>query len=287
MKYCPTCRSQYTDETLRFCLQDGAVLVDKLAADTPTVPFAETPTVERSAADSQVTSWRNEQVTRETAVRPGENRHSFLYIFAAVAGVLLLVVIGSAVGIWFYVKKGQTPANVTANSTNNSTYSNNGGGEIPSPSRQTTRPLPSVSPTPVTLPSTSTDVFDKARAVREVSGTISNWKALAEARDLNNYMENYADVVDYYRRSSVSRSIVRSDKARAFGMFNSIRISITNLSVNVDEFGTRAVADFDKEWDFRGSRSSSGKVHSQLRFRLENGRWLITSEKDLKVYYVN
>jgi hypothetical protein len=36
MKQCPTCRTTYTDETLRFCLADGAPLND-IAAEQPTV----------------------------------------------------------------------------------------------------------------------------------------------------------------------------------------------------------------------------------------------------------
>ena len=36
MKQCPTCKTTYTDETLRFCLADGAPLVD-LAAEQPTI----------------------------------------------------------------------------------------------------------------------------------------------------------------------------------------------------------------------------------------------------------
>lgn len=37
MKQCPKCRRNYTDETLNFCLEDGARLIDSFANDFPTV----------------------------------------------------------------------------------------------------------------------------------------------------------------------------------------------------------------------------------------------------------
>jgi len=128
---------------------------------------------------------------------------------------------------------------------------------------------------------------DKETARREVSESINNWRSLGEARDLDSYMSNYADRVDYYNRSGVTRGAVRSDKARAFGLYSSMNYTLSNMNVSVDDSGTRATAEFDKEWDFRGSRPSSGKVRSQLRLRNEGGRWLITGERDLKVYYTN
>jgi hypothetical protein len=42
MKQCPTCKTTYTDDTLRFCLSDGAVLLDDLT-DTETVISAGSP----------------------------------------------------------------------------------------------------------------------------------------------------------------------------------------------------------------------------------------------------
>jgi len=56
MKHCPTCRKTYTDESLNFCLDDGAWLVDGATADehaTAILPSAglpsETPTVLETA----------------------------------------------------------------------------------------------------------------------------------------------------------------------------------------------------------------------------------------------
>ena len=100
-------------------------------------------------------------------------------------------------------------------------------------------------------------------------------------------MENYARTVDYYNRPGASRSDVRTDKARAFGTYDSIRMNIGDLNISVEKTGEHATAEFDKEWDFRGERNSSGKVRSQLRLRWEGEKWLIVGERDLRVYYLN
>jgi hypothetical protein len=108
---------------------------------------------------------------------------------------------------------------------------------------------------------------------------------MAEAQNLDSYMGNYADTVDYYSHAGASRSYVRNDKARAFGLYDTMTVNLTNMNVSVDESGNTATATFDKEWDFQGPRNSSGKVQTQLRLRNVDGRWLIMGERDLKVYY--
>ena len=42
MKRCPSCQRTYTDETLRFCLEDGATLLSGAAASAPSDPLAAT-----------------------------------------------------------------------------------------------------------------------------------------------------------------------------------------------------------------------------------------------------
>jgi hypothetical protein len=42
MKRCPTCQRTYTDETLRFCLEDGTTLLSGTATSTPSDPLAAT-----------------------------------------------------------------------------------------------------------------------------------------------------------------------------------------------------------------------------------------------------
>lgn len=42
MKHCPACGTQYTDDTIRFCLQDGLSLVESRETETPRVAYDET-----------------------------------------------------------------------------------------------------------------------------------------------------------------------------------------------------------------------------------------------------
>ena len=97
-------------------------------------------------------------------------------------------------------------------------------------------------------------------------------------------MSDYADTVDYYRSGGVPRGAVRQDKLRAFSKYDSVEVTPSNVSVTVDGSGEAAIAEFDKHWLFEGENVYEGRARSQLKFRRINGRWLITSERDLKVY---
>ena len=68
---------------------------------------------------------------------------------------------------------------------------------------------------------------------------------------------------------------------------STMSVSISNMNVSIADSGETATAVFDKEWVFDGTRRSSGKVQQQMQFRKINGEWLITGERDVKVYYTN
>jgi len=278
MRYCPTCRTQYTDETLRFCLQDGASLIDRSETDTPTIAFPETPTVEARRETTPVTEWQNDESTRASMAGHSKKKGGLAIAAAAIGLVLLILGIVGAIGIWLLLNPRRE--NVAAN---NSSVNN---ANIPRANRDSPTPTktatPQTSPTVTTTPSPSADIEPPKQTVAEV---VNGWKSMAEELDLDGYMANYADRVDYYNKGGSSRDSVRKDKLRAFTMYDEIRINITNLSSDVSVDGRTATAVFDKEWDFRGRKGSSGKVQTQLRLRNENGRWLITGERDSKVYF--
>ncbi len=98
-------------------------------------------------------------------------------------------------------------------------------------------------------------------------------------------MANYANAVDYYTRRNVGVGTIRADKSRALSLYSSMQVNVSNMDVLIGPAGDTATVVFDKEWNFSGQSTSTGKVRSQLRFTNINGRWLITSEKDLEVYY--
>ncbi|MCA1634183.1 MAG: protein kinase [Acidobacteria bacterium] len=61
-----------------------------------------------------------------------------------------------------------------------------------------------------------------------------------------------------------------------------------NIQIKPDPTGTRAVAVFDKTWDFEADdKHSTGSVRQQLTLAKFGDRWLIVGEKDLEVHYQN
>lgn len=137
--------------------------------------------------------------------------------------------------------------------------------------------------TPTAKPTIDPKEIDRMKS--GVKDTIENWRDSTESLDLDSILSNYADTVDYYNAGRVDLGKVRADKQRAFEVYDSVDIGIDNLKITPDETGEKATALFDKRWNFEGAdKVSSGKVQQQLQFARIGGRWLITGEKDLKVY---
>ncbi|HWT01362.1 MAG TPA: hypothetical protein VN256_14025 [Pyrinomonadaceae bacterium] len=165
MKRCPTCQRIYTDDTLRFCLEDGAALrpVDARAdadrtlaldagAEPPPTKVLDDPALaptrpalgRSSAATPRAEStWEAEQ--RRTATQ-GEKRRSTAGVVALTILATVLVLGLGGVIAWQLMKDdpkgvaetrntGNTNANVTGNTNNSS------GGVVPTPT-------PTATPTP-------------------------------------------------------------------------------------------------------------------------------------------
>jgi hypothetical protein len=106
--------------------------------------------------------------------------------------------------------------------------------------------------------------------------------------DLDAHMANYADTLHtYYLQKNYSASRVRANVARAFAKYSSFDVKLTNMTIEVDPTGTRAVATFDKTFTFTGATTFSGSGLNRFWLEKIGGRWLITGEKDLKTYYIN
>ncbi len=293
MKTCPNCHTQYTDDTLRFCLQDGTPLDAARVTEQPTVLLSgqETETVVRAnveVSDSEITQFKQKQNSGTTNIPsyPPEtasgSKTSLIVAATAAAMLLLFGIVG--IGAWLYLRGGDDVAKNTKANQNVSVLPNMN-------SNAKVAVTPTASPTVASNKNATTPVptpqIDKPQASREITQQITDWKALAESGDLDAYMRHYAETVDYYRKSRASTDFVRKDKQRAFMMFDSISFTVSNVDISVDDSGERATAAFDKEWVFEGERRSTGKVRQQLQFRKVNGQWLITGERDVKVYYTN
>lgn len=295
MKYCPNCQTNYADDTLRFCLQDGTPLAEFPDQSSPTIFLTESETrvspkrVEplRQIPPSQ--GWEQSQVTRVSSLE-SEPKKSNTAIAVLLTAFGMFVLFGLAgTGAWLYFKNGKTEIvenkNVNSPNLNGQIFDTNSK-ITPSPTVAIKTPTPNTSlyPTPTPAPPD----YDSEQTKSEVSSKIYSWKSAAESGNLNAYMSNYADTVDYYNKPGASAGFVRSDKQRAFSAYDSMKINLTNMRVSPDILGENATAVFDKEWVFQGAgKYSAGKVQTQLRLRKIGGDWRITGERDLKVYFVD
>lgn len=284
MKICPQCQTSYTDDTLQFCLQDGTPLGSQPVSDS----WAESETLvspPRNRADDS-------QVTRVSELQPEPKKSN-------TASVVLLTILGTLLffglagtAAWFYLKDRKTEV---AQNTNkpvpplNASNVNRMANGSPSPaispkiSPQTSPTANVATPTPPVASN-----FDPKQVETNVKGEINNWKTTLQSGDLDAVMDSYADRLDYYYNSSgVSASSVRKDKERAFELFDDFQVKVQNIRVIPDETGEKATAVFEKEWKFKGpdDRRNEGKVQQQMQLTKIGGRWRITGERDLKVYY--
>lgn len=138
----------------------------------------------------------------------------------------------------------------------------------------------------------SAPVFESnsSSADLEVRNTLEGWAQATRNRDLDSHMRYYADTLDYYyNRTQVPSTKIRDDRTRAFAKFNYLDVRLSNINVQLDSTGQRATVLLDKTFDFRGDYNASynGSVQDQLTLTKLGGGWLITGEKELKVYYVN
>ncbi len=272
MKRCPSCSTQYTDDTLQYCLQDGTPLVPVFGDDTPTVVLGNTgPAVTRPLDRATLPA------------TPGRKKGGLstpVIVFLTVAAMLGLFAV-AGVSAWLYMRNARTQVAINAAVPGNSGDKRNAVNSSPIPDKQT----PSPSPAPRSTDEPTPRPVDEAKARAEVTQQLDSWKSRSESLDLNAYMTHYAPTVDYYNKSGASSAFVRSDKQRAFSRYSYISLDLSDLSIKVE--GDTATAVFNKEWNFEGDSDSSGKVRQMVRFRRIDGRWLITAEKDLKLYYKN
>jgi ketosteroid isomerase-like protein len=307
MKRCPSCQRGYADETLSFCLQDGALLLgDTEGPATVSDPGATIPASSQSHRNSvptevlplgnsetiprtQPTMAQEPRVTAPefyggaSSAPPPTVHNTKLVVGLTVIATLILIALGG-VGAWF-IFKSDKPANSNRTETNQSqngqsTGPNNNLNGSSSPQANTS---PSTGASPAITP------VDTSAVREQVTAVLNGWTSASRAHDLEGHMSHYADTLDtYYNASNVSASRVRADRARAYALYTTLDIELSNVKVTSDPSGNTASAVFDKTWTFEGSEKySSGSVHQKIWLTKIGGRWLITGEKDLQVYYVN
>lgn len=251
---------------------------------------------------------RNTASTTTTAaggVVASPSSRTALIAVAAVVGAVLLLVLG---GIGSHLLFGSNPQEKNPGPTTSekgasaapglSTTSNQVAATTNNNSTSTTVPTMNAAAPPVQTTNAGRSVIvsqpaapvqvDNSALKQGVLDTLNGWAAASRAHDLNTHMSYYADTLDtYFGRRGVSASYVRADRARAYTRYNSLDIQLSNIAVTVDPYGTTATAIFDKKYSFAGDKILSGAVQQMVWLTRIAGRWRITGEKDLRVYYVN
>lgn len=320
MKRCPTCQRLYTDDTLNFCLEDGATLEHSTASTLdqtlalnpndpppteilPHTPIAPTlhahkpPTTVRQEARST----RNEfQDLAAPATTTQQRNTTSVVALTAIATILLLALGG--LGAWLLLRDNSSSSgnlNVTNTGTdsgrvaNTNTFPPNNnlpgvtGGNMNTQPNVTPTPVISPTPTPQTTPQQTPPTNDTSTARKEVSTALNGWRQTMVNPDVDAHMSYYASTLHtYYNARDVDVSRVRSNVARAFSTYSTFDVQITNLQIEVDSSGQSAVATFDKTFEFRnGEKRYAGSGLNRFWLEKIGGRWLITGEKDLKTYY--
>lgn len=276
MKLCPVCGSRYSDDTLKFCLQDGTPLYAARDGEMPTAVLGEVETAEALGRGTPTNrnEWSQDRDTKVPPTPPKTRSNTAIAVVLTALGMLILFGI---VGIasWFFSSNKQTEVGVN---TANRSGENTDNPVIPPPKSSAT-PVPS----PLKVNAAPPPVNSASRT--EILTTLDTWKGKSESLDLDSYMTHYASTVDYYNKSRASAAFVRADKQRAFTRYTSIIVNLSNVTVTTGADGETATAIFDKEWEFRGNGSSCGKVRQLMRLARVGGQWLITAEKDLQLYH--
>lgn len=291
MKQCPLCESQYTDETLRFCLQDGMSLVEGVKQSAvATVAFSNPVTAEKIMQTEELRvrfrdqtreNWSEppiaKTVVQTATVKSGSSRA----VWITVVPVVLILSAAGALG-WFYFGNQNTVPDKAILSAPNNT-------ERKSAANTTVLSSESLEEKPAQALSNSSSPgsnADSEQIKKEVADFINSWKELAEARNLAEYTSKYAETVEYYDKPEANIKEIRAEIQKLFSTYSDIDLALSNMRIAVEADGLKATAVFDKEWSYEKDKDLiEGKAHTKLQFQKNGPEWKIVSEKHLKVYY--
>lgn len=305
MKRCPVCQSVYSDDSLRFCLQDGAALesasassdefktwvlpeglpvsndqapteVLDSAADAAIFPRQPSPTAPHKPRDTN-------PITAQAVAGQPKTRSTTAVVALTIVVTLALIALGGG-GAWLLLRdnKATPQRNDNAGNLNATIASNNQNNTQPN-ANATVSPSPKVTAKPVATPTPSPPPPNPATEEGAVRTALNSWLASFRARDINAYMARYASVLEaYYLGRNVGVARVRGDKERAFAKYTTIEVWLSNVQVQVDTSGQRAVVTFNKSWRFTapGINPYTGSGGNRFTFKKIGGQWLIVGEQD-------
>lgn len=144
-------------------------------------------------------------------------------------------------------------------------------------------PSTSISPTPTA--SSSPRVRPGSGDADVLRQSLDNWIAATNRKDIERQMSFYMPTLQaFYLSRNTPRSAVRSEKQRAFSTANSIDIRAEEPEIIFQDGGQTAVMRFRKQYRIADrTKTRSGEVVQELRWRRANDGWRISSERDVKV----
>jgi hypothetical protein len=271
MKVCPKCNSTYSDETLNFCLTDGVPLVVEEVLEeflskqsSNSWHTAETLLDPRFAApDSEHTTSPNSSsrtLSMNSQTAEGfslKKSHKTLY---TILGVLVgAIIVGG--GFWWFS---------TSSNLNNKTVSTDNSPSIPK------HAIIQISPE------------QDAQVKKELTAFMQSWAKTNEQKDADAHIAHYANTLEvYYAESGKDKNHVLADRLRAYQKYDTIQLQVDNLKITPESTESATVV-FDKSWTMKNEKKTSmGSVQQEVHISKTNGKWLIDSEKDVKVYFIN
>jgi|GEM_PF-6441737 len=120
----------------------------------------------------------------------------------------------------------------------------------------------------------------------DARNVLDKWKSTMMAHDLDAHIALYADTLDIYQdKLTVPVQQVRDERKKLFEMYYEIKIDFMNVVISLEPSGNTAEILFEKNWEFKSKGSEYGQVRRKIWLKRINGRWLITGEKDLQLFY--
>lgn len=269
MKICPKCNSTYTDETLNFCLTDGEPLVaeellEEYRSSEKSASWQNAKTLidQRFSGDFRHTTASNEaSATTEFSTQEARNiaPQSNKFLYSIIAVLLAAILIFGIYAIFFKDSNGNT-----STSLSNS---------------------PNSTPKHTIVELTAEQ---QAQVKKEITDFLESWRSTNEKKDADAHLAHYANVLEiYYGESNKDKNHVLADRLRAYKKYDSISMQIDNVKITPESMESATVV-FDKSWTMKNAeKTSTGSVQQEMHISKQNGKWLIDSEKDIKVYFIN
>jgi hypothetical protein len=116
-------------------------------------------------------------------------------------------------------------------------------------------------------------------------GSLDDWVAATNARDLERVLQFYNPEIDaYYRARNVDRDFVRADRTRLFQRADAIEVTVGAPEITISSDDRTATMKFRKGYVMKvQGRERRGDVIQQMQWRRTDEGWKIVGERDIRV----